>query len=961
MNRFLVVDFETTGSTPRQGDQIIQIGAVMIEDGVITDSYGTYVNPGQAIPAYITQLTGITDEMVADAPAMEEILPELLRRLDGSAFVAHNAFFDLQFLQEALIAQGYYTFAGPVLDTVELARFLLPMQGSYRLMELADDLDIDHDRPHQADSDALATAHLFLYLYDQLDRMPLVTIQRLQMLVSSFRSDVGDLLRYTEMEKLTHSAFPGEDGNDAEGEWDLYRQIALRKREMTGQEIIQERFPTGDAPMQVPAFGEAEDHFAAQIAGFQRRESQEAMVHAIEEAMEDGCHLLVEAGTGTGKSLAYLMPAAYWAKKHQEPVVVSTNTITLQEQLFEKDIPLVQSIVPFPFTAAKLKGRGNYLCLRKFEQSLDEESNNNSQEIRLVKAQMVTWLTQTLTGDVEEISLPPSGSLYWQQVKSDTHSCLHRQCPWFSRCYYFRAKEQARHADLLIVNHALLVTDLVTENHLLPAYQVAVIDEAHHLEEAATKHMGKQYTTVQLQYLADRLGADSTGRIQSFLEDLIQWRSDTGEKAKQYYAELGNLQLQIREDVQGWTKQLHTWVLKRGIEGADTGNVTVRYGRDSFAGRNGERLLKNGDRLITRLLQFAETLDHLLALAKGGDDTPSYLLKSAITDMRGLLDDLHEATNLLHFLIHCDDSHFVYWMEEESRTQRKHVYLYAAPLEVARELSPLFANRRSVIMTSATLTVKNSFSYLKQTFGLDQLPEDCVRTLSLPSPFAYEEQGLILIPASFPALGKENDQEFIQAVIQGCLDIIRAAKGRTLILFTSNAMLKQVYTGIKELVGAEEFLLLAHGIDSNNRSKLVRTFQREPRAVLFGTSSFWEGVDIPGEALSALVIVRLPFSPPNHPVAVGRGELLKQAGKNPFMSLALPEAVIQFKQGVGRLIRHQDDRGVVVVFDTRIIDSRYGRAFLRSLPPYQVRTGAWPELRKQIEPFLAGLQPSQDS
>ncbi len=960
MNRFIVVDFETTGSSPRQGDQIIQIGAVIIEDGAVTDSFSTFVNPGQAIPAYITQLTGITDEMVADAPTMEEIMPELLRRLDGSAFVAHNASFDLQFLQEALTNQGYYTFDGPVIDTVELARFLLPMQGSYRLIELADDLDIDHDRPHQADSDALATAHLFLYLLEQLQRFPLATIQRLQMLVSSFRSDVGDLLRQLEMEKLTHFAFPEDGGDDPESEWDIYRQIALRKREGNKQDVRQDNVFAVNDSLRPTAYAKADDHFTAQLEGFQRRESQEAMVHAIEEAMEDGYHLLVEAGTGTGKSLAYLFPSAYWAKKHQEPVVISTNTITLQEQLFEKDIPLVKKIVPFPFTAAKLKGRGNYLCLRKFEQSLDEASNN-SQEIRLVKAQMVTWLTQTMTGDVEEVSLPPSGALYWQQVKSDTHSCLHRQCPWFSRCYYFRAKEQARQADLLIVNHALLVTDLVTENHLLPSYRVAVVDEAHHLEEAATKHMGKQYNTVQLQYLGDRLGADSTGRIQSFLEDLISWRGETEAQAKEYYAALGKLQLEIRDDVQGWSKQLYTWVLKRGVEETDTGSVTVRYHRDSFAGRNGERLVKNADRLISRLLQFAETLERLLGLAKGGDDTPSYLLKSAITDMHGLLDDLHEASQLLHFLIHCDDANFVYWMEEESRTQRKHVYLYAAPLEVARELSPLFENRHSVIMTSATLTVKNSFSFIKQTFGLDQLPEDQVRTVSLPSPFDYEQQGLILIPSGFPSLGKDNDEEFIQAVIQGCLDIIRAANGRTLILFTANSMLKQVYTGIKELIGEDEFLLLAHGIDSNNRSKLVRSFQRESRAVLFGTSSFWEGVDIPGDALSALVIVRLPFSPPNHPVAVGRGELLKQAGKNPFMSLALPEAVIQFKQGVGRLIRDQHDRGVVVVFDTRIVESRYGRAFLQSLPPYQVRTGPWPELRMQIEPFLAGLLPSQDS
>lgn len=957
LNRFLVIDFETTGTTPRQGDRIIQIGAVTVEDGVITDTYATFVNPGQAIPAFITQLTGITDEMVADAPTLEEVLPDLLRRLDGSAFVAHNAFFDLQFLQDALMDQGYYTFDGPVIDTVELARFLLPMQGGYRLMELTDDLDIGHDRPHQADSDALATAHLLVRLLGLLRRLPLPTIQRLQMLVSSFRSDVSDLLRQLEMEKLAEIQLTEGQLSEPEDEWDIFRQIALRKREPLPEEPAIAERAAADLP---PAFTEAKQHYADQIEGFQRRESQEAMIAAILEAMDAGNHLLVEAGTGTGKSLAYLLPAAYWASSHQEAVVISTNTITLQEQLFEKDIPLVKQIVPFPFTAAKLKGRGNYLCLRKFEQTLDDPADQQSQEMRLVKAQMITWLTQTATGDVEELSIPPSGQMYWQQVKSDAHSCLHRQCPWFSRCYYFRAREEAKQADLLIVNHALLVTDLVAEHRFLPPYQVAIIDEAHHLEAAATNHMGKSYSTVQLQFLIDRLAADCSGRIQSFAEDLIAWRSDTRQQAEALLASLKSLQQQAREEVLVWSKQIYTWMMKRGIETTDTGSVIVRYKRESFAGRNGERLLRRAESMISRMLQFAAKLEQLLALAKNGEEAPTFFLKSAITDLRGLLDDVHQASAELHFLTHCDDENFVYWLEDESRTQRKHVYLYAAPLQVAQELAPLFTQTRSVIMTSATLTVKNSFSYLMHTFGLDQLPEEKVKAISLPSPFDYEKQGLILIPSGFPTL-KENDVEYIQAVTQGCLDIIRAANGRTLILFTANSMLKQIYTGIKELLGEEDFLLLAHGIDSNNRSKLVRTFQREQRAVLFGTSSFWEGVDIPGDALSALVIVRLPFSPPNHPVAVARGELLKSVGKNPFMSLSLPEAVIQFKQGVGRLIRHQHDRGVVVVFDTRIIESRYGRAFLQSLPPFQVRTGSWPQLRTQIGPFLKGMHSLQDS
>lgn len=960
MKRFIVIDFETTGGSPRQGDQIIQIGAVAIDDGQIVDTFSTFVNPGQPIPAYITQLTGITDEMVADAPLMEDVLPRLLRMLDGRAFVAHNASFDLMFLQEALLNQGYYTFDGPVLDTVELARFLLPTQGSYRLVELADDFDIVHDRPHQADSDALATAELFLHLLDILRNLPLVTIQRLQMLVASFRSDIDLLLRDLEQEKLASVSFEQEDGSE---EWDIYRRLALRN---TGRET---HFPPAVANTDRPAFEPILERLlrpetlSGHVTGYQQRPMQEEMMRAVFAAMEEGQHLLVEAGTGTGKSLGYLLPSLVWAKRHGEQVVVSTHTITLQEQLFDKEIPTLRETLPFHFTAAKLKGRGNYLCLRKFEGSLEEPASEDSQELKLLKAQLVIWLTQTATGDVEELSLPPAGTLYWQQVKSDVHSCLNRQCPWFSRCYYFRAREAARKADLVIANHALLVNDMQTEHRILPSYQTVVIDEAHHLEEVAIQHLGTQYSTVQLQFLLDRLQHEAEGTFRPYVDQLTEWRPEPAAEARQKLSWLCKQWQPLQDDLQQWSRLLSNWALKRGDEMADMGRVAVRYTRESFAGRQNEKIITVTGRLIQRLTDYAQVLAELLAFGKAQEDTQPFPLRSMITDLNGLLDDVLAAANRLHELLIHDDPETVYWLETESRASRKHVYLNAAPLGVADQLAQLFAEKRSVVMTSATLTVKNSFAYIKETIGLDRLPEDRVKAIALPSPFDYEKQGMILIPREFPALKKDGEGEaaFLEAVIQGCVDVIRAAQGRTMILFTSHAMLKQVYQGVKELVSGEVFTLLGHGIDSNNRSKLVRKFQREPKAVLFGTSSFWEGVDIPGEALSALVIVRLPFAPPNHPVWAGRADQLKKQGRNPFMSLSLPQAVIQFKQGVGRLIRRQDDRGVIVVFDTRIIESRYGRAFLQSLPPFRVEADPWPMLREKIQPFLQGMDAALDT
>ena len=958
LKRFVVVDLETTGNHPRQGDSIIQIGAVTVEDGQIRERFSTLVNPGCPLPPFITQLTGITDEMVAEAPHLEDVLPRFLPLLEGRTFVAHNAGFDLQFLQEALLSQGYYTFDGYVLDTVELSRLLLPMQNSYRLQELASDLDLCHDRPHQADSDALATAKLFLYLQEILQQLPLVTIQRLQMLVSSFRSDIGVFLRQVELAKMAELSLWGESGKgkDDSGQWDIYRHIALRKRPEKHALSLRPHKPvrvTDSFEDLLETVAGSEGILAQSASGYQPRQAQIEMMQEVYAAMRDGAHLLVEAGTGTGKSLGYLLPGIVWARQNDQPLVVSTNTVQLQEQLLHKEIARLQQVLPFSFTAATLKGRGNYLCLRKFEQALLEPVEEISQEIRMVKGQMLVWLTQTETGDIEEINLPSSGKLFWQQVKSDSHSCLNRECPWFSRCYYFQARERTREADVIIVNHALLLSDLQAENRILPAYETAVIDEAHHLDEAATQHLGKQFSTAQLLFLLDRLLSGNG----SLLGRLQEEGSDSAEMSAalaSFREVLDKVYAPLCEKAQKWANLVYQWASKRAVETTETGRETVRYQQDSFAGDK-ERIPKLTRSLIQAMAEVAAALEKLLRSALA-EEKQTISFRSIRTDLNGLLHDWQEAMESLHFFLLDLDEQYVYWMEVESRTARKQVYFFAALLQVSAALAePLFAQKRSLVLTSATLTVKNSFSYFAQRLGLDQLPDRTVRTLQLPSPFHYEEQGLLLIPSDFPAPGKESEQAYLDAVIQGCVDVVTRAKGRTMILFTSHSMLRTVHQGMKERLAleSEAYMVLGHGVDSNNRSKLVSLFQSLERSVLLGTSSFWEGVDIPGETLSCLVIVRLPFDPPNLPVYQGRAELLQAQGKNAFMSLALPQAVIQFKQGVGRLIRHQLDRGVVVVFDTRVVEARYGKTFLQSLPPFRMESGPWPVLREQIAPFLS--------
>ncbi|QOT00518.1 ATP-dependent DNA helicase DinG [Brevibacterium sp. JNUCC-42] len=963
MKQFIVVDFETTGNQPRQGDSIIQIGAVVVENGQIIESYSTFVKPKKKIPPFITQLTGITNEMVSNAPSMEDVLPDLLRLLAGRVFVAHNAAFDLNFLQEALLSQGYYPFDGPILDTVELARVLLPTQSGYRLVELASDFEIKHENPHQADSDAIATAHLLLRLLDTINKLPLITIQGLQMMISSFRFDVGTLLREIEMEKLIHS-FPVEEAGsfasapptpEEAGKYDLFRNLGLKQRKKwTEKKSEQLPIHFHFEPFLERMVAVDGDGFALHHENYERREPQEAMMHAVNQVFTDQKHLLVEAGTGTGKSLGYLLPSILWARMHKQQVIVSTHTIHLQDQLFQKDIPLLQQALPFTFRVAQLKGRGNYLCLRKFEQSI-ETQEGSTQDIQLAKAQIVTWLTETTTGDVEELSLSPSGQSFWQSVKSDTASCLNRECPWFSRCFYFQAKQQAKEADVIIVNHALLISDIEKENGVLPSFEIAIIDEAHQLDEVASQHFGTQLSSIELFQLIEQLGVEGDKQmLLMFANELKVWQSAEKPRIEQHLQQVKVEQQILKEAVTNWLQLFYHWGTERSVETGESQRATLRYKREDFEEKY-KKLGKSTNLVLQKLGDVAKEVEQLLAILLQQQAEVPYSLQRLQTDVTGLVEEINHVAIKLHFLLVEEQDGHVSWMETETRTSRKQLFFFKTPLDIADTLrTTLLEPKRSVIMTSATLTVKNKFTYFMERMGFADLPEERVETLSLPSPFDYGQQGLIVIPSDFPSVKKEGEQLFVEAVIAGCVDAVRASEGRTMILFTSYSMLRSVYEGMKSLLEGEEFELLGHGIDSSNRSKLVRRFQTGSKTVLLGTNSFWEGVDIPGDVLSCLIIVRLPFQPPNHPLLEGRSERLKAEKKNPFMTLSLPHAVIRFKQGVGRLIRQQTDRGVVIVFDTRIIEARYGRMFLQSLPPYQVETGPWTTLRESIAPFLQG-------
>ncbi|PSL50533.1 ATP-dependent DNA helicase DinG [Salsuginibacillus halophilus] len=925
--RYVIIDVETTGNAPKKGDQIIQIGAAVVQNDEVIETYASNVRPESEIPLFIQELTGITEEDVADAPLFQEIAPDVLQLLDGACFVAHNAAFDLRFLNQELEAAGYTSFQGPVIDTVECARILFPTAEGYRLNMLAENIAIDHDRPHQADSDAYVTAELWIEMRKKMYQLPLVTLQQLEKLLAGFESDLEPLVSDLIRKKLT-----GWRQNDDKA-YDIYRQLALKKTDTSVVEHEEQ------VDFHAAHFFGDQSSLAANVSSFEYRPAQVDMAERVYQSFQTNEHLLIEAGTGTGKTLGYLYPSAVHAKESKEPVVIATETITLQEQMMYQDLPLLQSAFPVPVKSALLKGRNHYLCLQKLEQKLTFPLEHSAEDI-LALAQIVIWLTETDYGDVEELNLPGGPGRFWDEVKSEPGSCSGPECPWFFRCFYQRARERAKKADLIVTNHALLLTDLTEEHQVLPAYAYAVIDEAHHLEESASRFFGRDIDYQAFKRWLHRLEPEQADGFASAVfealrqdgavdQDWLKNRQKGAEKLDQEWNELFRL--------------LHDFCMKKSTrKHSDIGRRSVPFDASNEPLHVWQPIQELVHRLDLHVREETEAYEKAVAAA-----VKQHRL---YTHVSNLVKDLMELQKTLHALILEKEPDHISWMEAESRGAKNAVALFERPVEVADLLADTFFRKKeSVVLTSATMTAKDSFHYIEKQLGLSDFDPDC---LKLPSPFAYEEQTRLYVPVDMPGIKDVEEAEFIERTAEFIHLAAEAVNGRMLVLFTSFDMLKKTYDILKVYAEEGPYVPVGQGVTSGSRAKLLKTFKQHERGILLGTSTFWEGVDLPGEYVTGLLIVRLPFSPPNDPVMEARAAEIKAAGGHPFRELSLPQAILRFRQGFGRLIRRADDFGVVFVLDHRITTARYGRDFLRSLSNVSVKAATTDEVLHDAEDFL---------
>jgi len=934
-NKFVVIDLETTGNAPKKGDKIIQFAAVVVENGKITEEFSSLINPGQTISPFIEELTGLTDEMVKDAPVFSEIAPKVVSLLDDAYFVAHNVLFDLSFLQEELSEAGFPSFYGPILDTVEMARVLLPTADSYQLSELAAQEGFDHERPHQADSDAYVTAELLLLMMDRLYQLPQNTVRQLQRLSGGLKSDLDLLIDQVISEKESSIETLAED-------LEIHRGITLRKYQANeGQdasEVNQKMAYPVEKADKIELLKKAFPDFELRMGQFQ-------MMDSVFCAFNEGNHTMIEAGTGVGKSLAYLIPAAFYGKQINKPIVISTYTTQLQEQLLNKDIPLLKNMIPFPIHAVLLKGRSHYLSLAKFEQALKEIEDNY--DIILTKMQILVWLTETSTGDVDELNLSSGGRTFWNKIKND-ETVFFQKKTWLAKDFYLRARKAAEKSEMIITNHSFLMSDLTADKAILPSYSHVVIDEGHHFVKAAGKYFGLSLDYLSTRILLNQIGNYDQKQLLYKLEQLLE-KANLSERRLAHSFEISQLMQNLTFEMDEFFKVIGIFAKRKAKSRKNEHRISCRFSFNDSS-REWQAMKTEAERFMFLMKDLIAILQDRLEVTSNGQISLSAKEKSLLDELTSAIGQLEKLTKAIRGIFLFPEEGYVAWIEMDVRSAQNATTVYLQPVSIGSFLQDrFFREKKSAVITSATLSVKNSFDYMMSEMGLTSF--DCT-VEQIQSPFDYTEQVKLMVPDDLPEVNAVPLEEYVAAISEHIISIAEATKGRMLILFTSHEMLKKTHELIKESGFLDDFAIIAQGISSGSRSRLTRNFQRFDKAILLGTNSFWEGIDIPGEDLTCLIIVRLPFSPPDEPMTEAKCELIKEKGGNPFADYCLPEAVIRFKQGFGRLIRTTKDRGFIFVFDRRIITTSYGKAFLNSIPPIPVEKGDLGEQISKIHSWI---------
>jgi ATP-dependent DNA helicase DinG len=930
MTSIVSLDLETTGLDPAN-DAIIEIGAVKFNGNRVEAEYSQLINPGRPIPPMITQLTGITNEMVRNEPPIKAVIQDFENFVGNAPVLGHNVRFDLGFLRKQKILDF-----NDVLDTYELAAVLLPTASRYNLGALGQLLSIPFPATHRALDDARATRGVFEKLMRKAAELPIDLVA--EMVRFGDRLDWSGSYTFQQVLKARTS----EPIHSRK----IFHVPSGPLFERPGGKIVINADPDPataklDAD-EVAAMLEHGGPFSKFFDSYEFRPQQVEMLKAVTRAFSESQHMLVEAGTGTGKSFAYLVPAALWALKNNTRVVISTNTINLQDQLINKDIPDLRAALDVDLRAVVLKGRANYLCPRRLE-LMRQRGPETVEEIRVL-GKVLVWLHEGGSGDRNEINLNQSPEWdVWMRISAEDEGCKAETCLGRTggECPFYRSRQAAVTSHLIVVNHALLLSDVAAGSRILPEYNYLIIDEGHHMEEATTGSLAFKTTQYDFDRLIHELGGLNSGLLGRFLvqvQGLLQ------------PSDLAAVQMTVRQisDLAFKSTSLNNQFFTR----IDDFLTEKRDGRPMGTYPQQERI-QNATRTLNEWnlveevwYDESEIQKEMLGLVAG-------IIKSGGGDGEDINEDLEDvignlttlASRFAEIIEHVDrlvskpDILQIYWIEKHPTNNR--ITLQIAPLHIGPLMEThLWHQKTSVVLTSATLTTHGEFDYLRNRLNADEADE-----LALGSPFDFENSALLYLINDIPEISDAHGYQ--KSMESGLIRLAKATNGRMLVLFTSYAQLKKTSQAIASGMADTGIQVYEQGVGASANT-LLENFRGAEKAVLLGTRSFWEGVDIPGEALSVLAITKLPFDVPSDPIIAARSETYD----DPFNEYSLPEAILRFRQGFGRLIRTQSDRGVVAVFDKRLLTKKYGKLFLESIPHCHVINGTMADLPREAARWL---------
>src|SRR3989339_250614 len=687
--------------------------------------------------------------------------------------------------------------------------------------------------------------------------------------------------------------------------------------------------------------------FAKHLPLYEYREPQVAMLKSVVNAFNENKIAIIEAGTGTGKSLAYLVPAVFWSIRNKERLVVSTHTINLQEQLIEKDIPILKKCCGVDFKSVLVKGRNNYICLRKVYNLSAEGGTLIEDKDRQQLNDLLEWAVKTRDGRKEDLNFVRQDDA-WEAKQSEADQCTRVKCRFYDDCFFYIARRNAASADVLVVNHYLLMADLVVRKEMkgydtvaiLPPFKKIIIDEAHRLEAVATANLGYTISKLRIIKLLGRLInlKDNRKGLLQYLKNKLRDVSSTHDKSvatkitDMINTEILDARQRLYETVQvifdDISNTVSNYVVSEGLQKDRDEEIKLRVTTSFISTGLWQDVIETGLKTLSvDILKFASLLklleDEIGGLSKTSQDT----LSSVLIDISSCKMRLRLAANDLVFFITTDERSCK-WMEVKRYRENPAVRFCAAPLSVSEDLKAcLYDNYNTIILTSATLAINKNFKFLKEDIGLHQIPNGRLSELILDSPFDFRKQVIIGIPTD---ISEPNESGYTSALEENILKTVEISEGRALILFTSYSLLDNLYKKLEPRITHLGYTCLKQGMD--NRHSLLETFKKDKTSVLFATDSFWEGIDVKGDALECVILTRLPFKVPTEPIIEARAEAIERAGGDAFYNYSVPMAVIKFKQGFGRLIRSRDDRGVVIIFDSRVATKRYGHIFLQSLP-----------------------------